>query len=352
MPHVIPFRDTPVYRFLTETAQRSPQQTALVFFGQNTSYAALLDEAKRVGGGLSILGLKKGDRVAIMLPNCPQMVASYFGVLWAGGVVAGVNPLQTSDELLFQLNDSGARFIIGLDQFYPKIAQVFGRSNLEKIVVTGLQERLPFPKNIAYSLNLRRHGVAVRIPRESSIMGYRALTGAVPLEEPITINPKDDIAILVYTSGTTGRPKGVPLSHYQLAANCLQPQAWFPGSAGKQVTAPAIFPIFYIGCMTIQMNYGVSIGARLILLPRFEAGWMFDAIEKYRSRWVAGNPAMFDVLAKHKRVGRQTLASVEACFTGGAPLPAKVKGEFESVTGNRLLEPDVAPRQARTPLPA
>ncbi len=338
VPASLQYPLVPVHQLLLSSAKARPDRAALVFFNRATSYAALIEEVKRVGSGLVRLGLKKGDRVAIMLPNCPQEVAAYFGALWAGGVVVMVNPLYTPRELQFQLKDSGARFLIALDLVYPKIAQVIDQTPLEKVIVTGIQERLPFPLNILYPLKLRREGKWVSVPRNGKTMRYGELIAAAPMQDAAPVDPKTDLALLQYTGGTTGVPKGVMLTHYNMVANCAQIKAIIPPMRGDQIIIMGALPFFHVYGLTTVMNYGIMVGARLLLFPRFELVDILKAAQKYQPQLFPGVPTMYVAINEYPQVRRYNLKSIEWCISGAAGLPLQVKETFERMTGGRLVE--------------
>lgn len=338
VPASLQYPLVPVHQLLLSSVKARPDRAALVFFNRATSYAALLDEVKRIGAGLVRLGLRKGDRVAIMLPNCPQEVAAYFGALWAGGVVVMVNPLYTARELQFQLKDSGARFLIALDLVYPKIAQVIDQTPLEKVIVTGIQERLPFPLNILYPLKLRREGKWVNVPRNGKTMRYSELIAAAPMQDAAPVDPKADLALLQYTGGTTGVPKGVMLTHYNMVANCAQIKAIIPPMRGDQIIIMGALPFFHVYGLTTVMNYGIMVGARLLLFPRFELADILKAAQKYQPQLFPGVPTMYVAINEYPQVRRYNLKSIEWCISGAAGLPLQVKETFERMTGGRLVE--------------
>ncbi|MFQ5873281.1 MAG: AMP-binding protein, partial [Dehalococcoidia bacterium] len=338
VPHTLDYPDIPLYQLLADTASSHPERTALLFFGRQTSYEALFDEVKQVASGLLHLGLKKGDRVAIMLPNCPQLVAAYYGVLWAGGVVVMVNPLYTARELRVQFEDSEARFLIALDQVYQRAVEASSDTHLEKIIVTGIQERLPFPLNLLYRLKLRLKGQAVRVRKDDRTLRYSELLTHGSKSEATLSQPKEDLALLQYTGGTTGIPKGAMLTHFNLVANCTQIRAWLPAPVIEQATIMGALPFFHTYGMTIVMNYGIMIGARLILLPRFDLKAVLKAIQKYKPQLFPGVPTMYIAINNHPSVEKYDLKSVDLCISGAAPLPQEVKERFEALTGGHLVE--------------
>jgi len=208
---------------LAETARRFPKKVALEFLGRRLTYAALWREVEAFAKGLQEAGLKPGDRVALMLPNSPQFVIAFYGTLLAGGVGVNTNPMYTPRELHHQLRDAGARFLVILDQLLPRYLEVKGEVPVEKVVRTGIQDYLPFPKNLLYPLLLRRKGEA---PKALEGLPWRAfLRPGTPRPVPLDL---DDLALLQYTGGTTGLAKGAMLTHRNLSANALQVRAWIP----------------------------------------------------------------------------------------------------------------------------
>lgn len=249
-----------------------------------------------------------------------------------------VNPLYSLRELQFQLKDSGARFIFVLDLLYPRVMQALEGTALEKIVVTGIQERLPFPLNRVYSLKLRRERKLPRIPQDSRTMRYSHLLSVPPMEPPVPVDPGRDLALLQYTGGTTGTPKGVMLTHFNLLANCLQIKAWTPPLRVDPATIVGALPFFHAYGMTTVMNYAIMTGARVILFPRFEVGRILKAIHRYRPQLFPGVPTMYVAINSSPGVERFDLRSIEWCISGAAPLPLDVKESFERLTGGRLVE--------------
>ncbi|MBI4305193.1 MAG: long-chain fatty acid--CoA ligase [Chloroflexi bacterium] len=327
----------PLYRFLEDAARRSPRNTALIFFGQRTSYADLFDEAKRVAAGLTSLGMARGDRVAMMLPNCPQAVAAYYGTLWAGGIAVMLNPLYTARELKLQLQDSGARFLIVLDLLATKALEGVDRTPVEHVIVTGIRERLPWLLGMLYPLKLKLRGSSTRVPRHGKVIPYSQLLSAGALESPVSVDPRADVALLQYTGGTTGLPRAAMLTHFNLVANCIQLDAWLP-ALPEDLTVAGVLPFFHVYGMTTVMNFGVMKGARIILLPRFSIRDVLISIEKYRPQIFPGVPAMYAALNNYPEVGKFDLSSIRWCVSGAAPLAAQVKQTFEKLTGGRLVE--------------
>ena len=320
---------------LAETARRFPKKVALEFLGRRLTYAALWREVEAFAKGLQEAGLKPGDRVALMLPNSPQFVIAFYGTLLAGGVGVNTNPMYTPRELHHQLRDAGARFLVILDQLLPRYLEVKGEVPVEKVVRTGIQDYLPFPKNLLYPLLLRRKGEA---PKALEGLPWRAfLRPGTPRPVPLDL---DDLALLQYTGGTTGLAKGAMLTHRNLSANALQIDAWDPTSkdlVGKGVMLGAL-PFFHVYGMTVAMNYGLFSGYKIVLLPRPEIKAIVEAIEKHQVTLFPGVPTLYVAFNNFPGIERRDLKSVRICLSGAAPLPVEVAKRFEELTGARLIE--------------
>ena len=333
VPPEIQVPDIPLWRFLEESARRFPQNVALEFLGKTLSYQELWGLARRFAQGLKDLGVRPGDRVAIMLPNSPQFVIAFYGTLLAGGVGVNTNPMYTPRELHHQLRDAGARFLVILDQLLPRYLEVKGEVPVEKVVRTGIQDYLPFPKNLLYPLLLRRKGEA---PKALEGLPWRAfLRPGTPRPVPLDL---DDLALLQYTGGTTGLAKGAMLTHRNLSANALQVRAWIPDfREGEEVVLGAI-PFVHVYGMTVAMNLALLGGAKLVLLPRPEIKAIVEAIEKHQVTLFPGVPTLYVAFNNFPGIERRDLKSVRACISGSAPLPLEVAERFERLTGAKLVE--------------
>ena len=338
VPANLEYREESLVQPLIRSAQAHPDRPAMLFFGKPTTYRDLLDEVQRAAGGLAALGVRKGDRVAIMLPNSPQCVVAYYAVLWLGGVVVMVNPLYTPRELKTQLADSGARHIIALDIMYPKVAEVRSETAVEKVVVTGLAEYLPFPLNLLFPIQLRRQGQAVKIPAAPHITRWRDLLAHPPAAAPAAVNAKEDLAALQYTGGTTGVPKGAMLTHFNLYANCVQIAAWLSEFQEDPFRVLAALPFFHVYGLTTVLNYTVFGAGTMILVPRFDIEQVLKLIERHKPHVFPGAPTMYVAVLNHPRAKQVDLSSIAACISGAAPLPVEVQTAFEELSGGRLVE--------------
>jgi long-chain acyl-CoA synthetase len=340
VPVSIDYPKVPLYQFLLDTEKLFGDREAIYFMGKRMNYSQLLSLSYRFANLLKEIGIRKGDRVAIMLPNCPQAVFCYYGALMAGAIVVQTNPLYVEREIEYQMNDSGAKVMVALDLLYPKLKKVKANTSLETIFFTSIRDFLPFPKNLLYPLVQKRKGTPLPdIVREEGYEILKERMKAVP-DTPFTenIDPTEDLALLQYTGGTTGLPKGVMLTHYNLVVNTLQCRYWtYKGKPGSEKVVSAL-PFFHVYGMTVAMNLGILMGASLLLVPRFDAGEVLKLIHKERGTMFPGAPSMYIALINHPDIKKYDLSSIEACLSGSAPLPQEVQIRFEELSGGRLVE--------------
>lgn len=340
IPVSIVYDEKPLQAFLEESAKAYGEKKALHFMGKELSYADVYTEAKKVAHYLQKCGLQEGDRVAVMLPNCPQAVVSFYGVLMAGGVVVQTNPLYTERELEFQLNDSGARFMVCLDILLPRVTNVKGNTSLKHTIVTCIKDYLPFPKNLIYPfIQKKQYNMVVKIEQtEDTHIWQRMIAETAETYDKIKIDPVEDIALLQYTGGTTGFPKGVMLTHYNLVANVQMCEAWlYKAQQGTEIVL-GVLPFFHVYGMTTVMNMSIMQGSKMVLMPKFDAGEVLKTIEKQKPTLFPGAPTIYVGLLNHPNLKKYDLSSIEACISGSAPLPVEVQEQFEKVTGGRLVE--------------
>lgn len=340
IPKSIQYDEKPIHQFLEESAQEYSKKKALHFLGKEMSYESLYSEVKQFASYLQYLGLNKGDRVSIMLPNCPQSVVAYYGILLAGGVVVQTNPLYVERELEYQMKDSGAKMIVCLDILYPRVSNIKGKTDLEHVIVTGIKDYLPFPKNILYPfIQKKQYGLIVQPEHGGDTHIWEDLMlDASGIVNEIDIDPKEDVAILQYTGGTTGFPKGVMLTHFNLVSNTQMSDAWlYKAKKGEEVIL-GILPFFHVYGMTSVMNLSIMLGNKMVLLPKFEVEDVLKTIQKQRPTLFPGAPTIYIALLNHPSLQKYDLSSIEACISGSAPLPAEVQEQFERVTGGKLVE--------------
>lgn len=318
------------------SARAAPGAPAIDFMGRVYTYAQVSSAVDRVACGLSRMGVAKGDRVGLFLPNTPHYVAAYYGALKAGATLVNFSPLYTPAELEAQVEDSGTRLLFTLSAraLLPSAVEVLNASSLERLVVGSVAGVLPPAKSILYRL-FRRKEVEER-PDDPRITAFSSLIandgdGSVPAIVP------DDLAVLQYTGGTTGTPKGAMLTHQNLSANARQVEALDPEPEAEDRIL-GVLPLFHVFANTCVLNRTVSKAGQMVLLPRFDAGQTLAAIERARATSIIGVPTLFQALLDHPRIRATDLSSLRAAISGGAPINAELQRRFEETTGVRLIE--------------
>ncbi|WP_028783396.1 AMP-binding protein [Thalassobacillus devorans] len=340
IPATLDYDRKALHQFLYEAADLYPEKKALHFMGKEMTFEELLQQTEKFAAYMQKLGVEKGDRVAIMLPNSPQSVIAYYGILMAGGVVVQTNPLYMERELEYQLNDSGAKMIVCLDILYPKVSNVKGNTDVEHVIITGIKDYLPFPKNRIYPFIQKRQYKLVVNPEQThdTHLWEYIFHSSVDTVTPVDIDPADDLALLQYTGGTTGYPKGVMLTHLNLVANTQMSMHWlYKCKKGEEIVL-GVLPFFHVYGMTAVMNLSIMMGSKMILLPKFDAGEVLKTIDKQKPTLFPGAPTIYIALLNHPALKKYDLSSIEACISGSAPLPIEVQERFERVTGGKLVE--------------
>lgn len=333
VPHQIDYPHIPLYQILEETTLRHPERPCTRFFGRQFSYRQIQEQSSRLASALQNLGVKKGDKVALLLPNAPQFIIAYYGILKAGAVVVPLNPLYTARELEFHLGHSESRTVITIPLFLDKVCSLRELCSLERIIYSRLADYMPLPLSMVQNLQ------ETRLVRQAGgrLIDFRRLlqTSSSAAFQPEPVDP-DETAVLIYSGGTTGLAKGIMLSHLNLVANAHQIQAW--GKPTETMRILAILPLFHGFGMSLNMNTPILVGGETILLPRFKAREVVQAIQKCRPTFLIGVPTMFVALCNQPRIERYDFSSIEGVFVGAAPLTAAIKENFEAKTGGRMIE--------------
>lgn len=339
VPRSVDFPVTPLFPLLEKTAQEFPDRKATIFFGQGLTYRDLHLKAKAFAQVLQSLGLKKGDRVGILLPNSPQFIIGYYGAMRAGTIVVPMNPLYVERELEFMINDAGITTILTLDILVPRLKNVQPRTPLKNIIVTRIKDYLPLLLKILYPIKEWKEKTKVTVKREPGIYFLEELLAQSHGEpEPVGINPLEDVAILQYTGGTTGFPKGAMLTHWNLVHNAISSKYWLLGESPGYEVVLGVLPFFHVFGMTVVMNLAVLFGATIILHPRFILKDVLKSIDRYHPTVFPGAPAMFAAINNFPEIKKYNLSSIKACISGSAPLPLEVQQTFERITGGKLVE--------------
>ncbi|MDG6909505.1 MAG: long-chain fatty acid--CoA ligase [Nitrososphaerota archaeon] len=327
----------PLYSLLTESAKAHPSNRCIHYQGRDFSYSQVDEISSRFASALVSLGVKKGDRVAIFLPNVPQLVFAYFGILKAGGVVVMCNPIYKERELEYQIKDSGAEIVIasrtvakGMD-LYKSLEGCRGRLQLRHVISTHLGDYLPGAKKMLAGLA----GVK-DVPRAGTVDFAKLVDSMAPLKDYASVDPKGDVALLQYTGGTTGVSKGAMLTHYNLLSNAVYAVSLFP-LTDRDISL-CVLPLFHIYGLTVTMNAPLAAGAAMVLLPSFHVDEVMKTIQSQRVTIFSGAPAMYIAINSRPDAKKFNLTSVRACLSGGSALPPAVRKKFIELTGGNLVE--------------
>lgn len=340
VPPFLTFEEIPVQEFLTRAYKANPSKVAIHFMGRDLTYKELYESSLRFANYLQSLGVEKGDRVAIMLPNTPQSVIAYYGAMYAGAVVVQTNPLYTERELQYQMADSGAKVILVMDILYPRVMKVLKETALENVIVTGIKDYLPFPKNLVYPfIQKKQYGFSVKVEHSGQNHLFTEIMRSSPIKIiNVPFDFEEDLALLQYTGGTTGFPKGVMLTHKNLIANTSMCDAWTYECVHGEETIMGVLPFFHVYGMTTVMVLSVLTHNRMVLLPKFDAETVLKTIDKQKPTLFPGAPTLYIGLLNHPDITKYNLSSIKACLSGSAPLPIEVQEKFEAVTGGKLVE--------------
>ena len=349
VPHSLaPYPERPVWSLLEDSARRYPDRPAVAFpvapLARRLTYRQLKEEAERFAGAMAAMGIGKGDRVGLLLPNCPQFVVAWYGLQRLGAVPVGNNPLYTQRELTHQLQDAGVDTLVVLDLLYPLAAAVRGDAGLKTVIVTKVGDYLRFPINMLAPLKQKREARHEDrpwppVPADADVTWWSALMARTyPQPPPLQVDAVEDVAALVYTGGTTGLSKGAMLTHHNLVSNALQTGAWFSDVKEGEEAIMSILPFFHSYGLSAVMHVAISRAMKLILLPRFELEMALKAIDKEKATLFPGVPRIYIAINESDAREKFDLSSIRACFSGAAPLPVSVAEKFEAISGGRLVE--------------
>lgn len=328
-----------VASFLVHSATSHPTKTAIWFYGKTITYEELLEHSIRFANAIRALPLEKGERVAIMLPNCPQAVIAYFGALLAGMTVVQHNPMYKPRELKHQLNDCGAKVLVVLDMLFPSVDEVWRTTAVRDVIVTSIRDYLPAVKSWLYPLQAKRQGKPARIDYSEHVKAWKAvLKDASTHMQQVDIDPEEDLALIQYTGGTTGIPKGAMLTHMNLVSNTMQSVLWSYQLRSGEERYLAVLPFFHVFGLTVCMNQAIQRTGTLILVPKFNGIEILRLIQRLRPTTFPGTPTMYIALLNQSKLSSFDLSSIEICVSGAAPLPYEVQSEFEKRTNGKIIE--------------
>ncbi|MCW3996921.1 MAG: long-chain fatty acid--CoA ligase [Candidatus Bathyarchaeota archaeon] len=321
VPKSINYPPVPLQHLLEKAAQDFPNKAAIAFFDKEITYRQLNQFCNQFANALFEMGIQRGDRVAVYLPNTPQFIIAFFGALKAGAAVTAISPLHREREVEYQLADSGAKTIVALDSLCPIVEAVRQKTQLKNVIATSLDEfssESPAP-----------------IPHD--VLSLKCLVDSAPQNKlNLPLNPAEDLAALQYTGGTTGTAKGAMLTHKNLLSNALAFAAWIRGTP-NDVFLTAL-PLFHIYGMTTSMTVPISLGAKMVLTPKFESAKILQTIQQQKATVFCGAPTMYTVLLANPDLAKYDLTSIRVCISGASPLPPQVQKRFMEVTGGFLAE--------------
>ncbi len=342
VPQTIEYPKAPISHFLEEAARKYPDHACTIFKGAVISYREMNEKTNQMAAALVEMGIKKGDRVGIFMPNTPQFVIAYFGILKAGGVVVAINPTYPVDEILIPVNDANIEVMFTLSRYYGKMKEVRTRSKLKKIIVTNIKETLPPITRLLFTLvKEKKEGDRVDSLDNGDLWMKDLLAKHVNSPKPnIDIAP-EDTALFQYSGGTTGVPKGAVAMHKNIVANTLQIKSWMPAlEPGKEVVLMGI-PLFHVYGMVAGMNFAMANGASMVIVPNArDLKDVLDNISKYKTTIFPGVPLLYNGINNHPDVkaGKYDLSSIKACISGSAALMRETKDQFEKLTGGKVFE--------------
>jgi long-chain acyl-CoA synthetase len=336
VPKSLDYPKVPLHALLENSVKDFPDKPAIIFLGKKITYRELGSLVNRFATALYNLGIRKGDVVGLYLPNMPQFVIAYYGALKIGAVATGISPLFVERELEFQLSDSEAKAIVLLDALFPRFKKVWEKTKVKFAIVARLGEYMPSLK--AFLGKLLKKIPTAEVPRQPNVYFFKELVEKTPEQPPsVEINPEEDLAVLQYTGGTTGLPKGAMLTHMNLVSNAIGCSAWLQAKRGED-TGLSVLPFFHIYGMTVAMNFTIYAGATMVLLPRFDVVEVLKSIQKYKVTLFPGVPTMYALIVDHPEAKKYNLRSVKFCISGAAPLPPEVQKKFMEMTGAVLVE--------------
>ena len=338
VPATLQYPDATMQAFLDDAAESFPNATATIFYNAKRTWRQISDDAWRFANGLRAMGVKKGDRVAIMLPNTPQFVIAFYGALRAGAIVVPTNPLYTVPEVRGQLQDSGAETLVVLSRLYPVAKAAREGTKVRNVVVTNIKEFMPPVLRTLFTLSKeKKDGHRQPFKTDPGAVAFREVLKA-PADHFDAGVKQDDIALFQYTGGTTGVSKGAMLSHRALVANTLQCRSWFASEQDGTGVGMAVMPFFHVYGLTVVMAQAVQAAAAMVLEPQFELERILKDIEHHKPATFPGSPRIYNAIVNSPLATKYDLRSIGACISGSAPLMVETHKKFVELTGANLVE--------------
>ena len=341
VPQTIEYPEVPLFYFLEESARKYPDTPCTIFKGAKITYREMNEITDRLAAGLAGLGIKKGDRVGIFIPNTPQFVMAYYAALKIGAIVVATNPLYKDREIVHQANDSGMETMIVMSNFYNQLKAVQSKTKIKNVIVTNIKEALPPITSFLFTLLKEKKG-GFRIELAEGDLWMQDLINAhQPQERPVVEVGPDDDAIFQYSGGTTGTPKAAIAMHRNLVANTLQIRRWMPTCIDGQEVVLMAIPLYHVYGMVAGMNFGLAAGASLVMVPNAkDIKDDLENIQKYKATIFPAVPNLYNAINNWPDVvaGKYDLSSIKACISGSAALLRETKERFEAITGGVVFE--------------
>ncbi len=332
VPQELGFPEKPLHEFLRDNTRSHPEKTAINYYGNRISFQQLDQLSDRLAAGLYDMGLKKGDRVSLFLENCPQFVIAYYGVLKAGGVVVAANPMFKEDELKYELQDSAATIIVALDHLYPNLRNIQRETPLSHVIVTSYRDYLPEEPLLPIHPSMQAPKEV--FPRTHELVDLLREYGPEPPHAEIDM--REDLALLQYTSGTTGLPKGAMITHHSLLHNTVGSAVW--NHIAEDDVHLSVLPFFHVTGMIHSMNMPIYTGTTNVMLSRFDTATAMKAIATFGCTTWASITTMNVAVVNAPDIGQYDLRSLRHCLSGGAPIPAEILKKWREIVGTELIE--------------
>ncbi|MCJ7537515.1 MAG: long-chain fatty acid--CoA ligase [Anaerolineales bacterium] len=341
VPHTIDYPAIPLFELLSQAAEKYPDSACTIFKGARITYKEMEVITDRLAAGLASIGVSKGDRVGIFMPNTPQFVMAYFAILKLGAIIVAVNPLYSAREIVHQANDAGFEVMLVMSNFYNLVKKVQPETKIKTLVVTNIKETLPSILAFLFTLTKeKKDGFRIQLS-EGDLMMQDLINDHQPEQRPqVEVSP-DDNALFQYSGGTTGISKAAIAMHRNLVANAIQMRSWMVGAIDGEETVLMAIPLFHVYGMVAGMLFGIKTGAGLVMVPNpRDLNDVLSNAQKYKTTIFPGVPTLYNALNNHPDViaGKYDLSSIKACISGSAPLMRETKENFEAFTGGVVFE--------------
>ena len=338
VPENVDYKDICLPEFLEQSAQKFPDRPALNFQGYRVTFRQLKEMVDRFATALTTMGVRQGDRVALLLPNIIPCVVAYYATLKVGGIAVMNNPLYSDRELLHQFNDSGSKLLVTLDLLGNRMIDLRSQTQIKQIIITSIGDYLPFPKNLLFPLVAKKKKLAADVKSADDVYRWKPILEKHAATPPEVELDFEGVAMYQYTGGTTGVSKGVMLTHANLSKNVQQVRSWFPTfEKGEEIMLGAL-PFFHVFGLTTAMNFAIYMGWEDILVPKPQPEPLLETIGKFKPTFAPMVPTMYIGILNHPKIDSTPMTSIKGCFSGSAPLPVEVIRDFENRTGAVIVE--------------